>query len=156
VRELLAILLGPEGRRRMENKFKTNDQLFPELYDLIALTQARSSLSESRRVLEKYRSQIGQYPPTPGNALQFLASFKDRSLNTRSRYVAYLSGFFKWYCGEPLPIKIPVPKILPQYVPGEEIDRVIAAIRARKTHKQLFSGWGSKPAGDALFNSLPS
>jgi integrase len=137
IRDLLAILLGPEGRRRMENQFKTNDQLFQEFYNSIALGHAPNSYAETRRVLEKYRSYIGQFPPTIENAIQFLNLYKERSLNTRARYTSYLSAFFKWFCGEPLPLKIPTPKILPQYVPGEEIDRLIATMRTRRTHRQV-------------------
>jgi len=40
VRELLMMLLGEGGRRRMENKTKTNEQLFGDYYALIATTHS--------------------------------------------------------------------------------------------------------------------
>ena len=137
MRELLVMLLGPEGRRRMENRFKTNDQLFEEYYALITSSHAVKTQSEIKRVLEKYRSHIGQFPPTIENAVLFINLFKDRSLNTRSRYVGYISAFFKWFNGENLPIKIRVPKILPQYVNDADIDKLVSAMQSRKTHKAI-------------------
>jgi len=65
-----------------------------------------------------------------------LSQFKDRKLNTRARYLHVLGAFFTYYNGEKLPIKIRTPKILPQYVPGEDIDRLIEGIRGKKSHKK--------------------
>jgi len=65
-----------------------------------------------------------------------LTQFKERKLNTRARYSYVLSAFFHWYNGEKLPLKIKMPKILPQYVPGEDIDRLIDGIKGKKSHKK--------------------
>ena len=65
-----------------------------------------------------------------------MTQFKNRKLNTKARYSYVLSAFFNWYSGEKLPIKIKVPKILPQYVPGEDIDRLIEKIKGKKSHKK--------------------
>jgi len=79
---------------------------------------------------------LGQFPPSTELAVQFLTQFKDRKLNTKARYSYVLSAFFHWYSGEKLPLKIRVPKILPQYVPGEDIDRLIDGIKGKKSHKK--------------------
>jgi hypothetical protein len=42
IRELLMMLLGEEGRRKMENRAKTNDQLFDDYYNLITSTHTLS------------------------------------------------------------------------------------------------------------------
>ena len=130
------MLLGEEGRRKMENQTKTNDQLFNDYYDLITNTHTPKSLYEARRLLDKFRAYLGQFPPSTELAVQFLSQFKDLKLNSKARYTHVLGAFFTYYNGEKLPIKIRVPKILPQYVPGEDIDRLIEGIRGKKSHKK--------------------
>ncbi len=120
----------------MENKTKTNEQLFSQYYRILENSHAEKSRYEAKRLLEKFRAFLGQYPPSTELATQFLASFKDRKLNTRARYTFTISAFFRWYSGEKLPFKAKVPKILPQYVPDEDIERLIARIKAKKSHKK--------------------
>jgi len=120
----------------MENKTKTNDQVFTNYYDVITNTHTPKSFYEAKRLLEKFRDLLGGFPPTTELAMQFLTRFKDRKLNTRARYQFVLNAFFRWYSGEKLPIRIKVPKILPQYVPGEDIDRLIEGIKGKRSHKK--------------------
>jgi len=47
-----------------------------------------------------------------------------------------LQAFFRWYNGEKLPIKIKQAKILPQYTPGEDIDKLTNHIKGKKSHKK--------------------
>ena len=136
LRELLMMLLGKQGKRRMQNKTKSNDQVFSDYYDLISNTNSPKCLYESKRIMEKFRTFMGQFPPSIELAVQFLSRFQDRKLNTRARYLAILSAFFKWYDGEKLPLKIKTPKILPQYVLGEDIDKLITGIKGKKSHKK--------------------
>ena len=65
-----------------------------------------------------------------------MRQFKDHKLNTKARYTHVLGAFFTYYNGEKLPIKIRVPKILPQYIPGEDIDRLIERIKSKRSHKK--------------------
>jgi len=102
----------------MDNLTKTNDQLFPDYYDMIANTHTPKSFYEAKRLLEIFREFLGQVPPSTNLAVQFLTRFKDRKPNTRARYAHVIASFFRWYNGEKLPIRIKVPKILPQYVPS--------------------------------------
>jgi integrase len=136
IRELLIMLLGEEGKRKLENKTKTNDQVFSDYYDLIATTHTAKCLYEAKRLLNKFRAFIGQFPPTTDLAVQFLGQFADLKLNTRARYAFVLQAFFRWYTGEKLPIKIKQAKILPEYVPGEDIDKLIEGIKGKKSHKK--------------------
>jgi len=130
------MLLGEEGKRKMENRTKTNDQLFSDYYDRLTNTHRPKSLYEAKRLLDKFKDYLGQFPPTTELAIQFLTQFKDRKLNTKARYSFVLSAFFQYYSGEKLPLKFKQPKILPQYVPGEDIDRLIEGIRGKKSHKK--------------------
>ena len=120
----------------MENKTKTNDQAFNDYYDLITNTHTPKCLYEAKRLLEKFKAYLGQFPPSVELAMQFFTQFKDLKLNTRARYAHVLNAFFRWYSGEKLPMKIKTPKILPQYVPGEDIDRLIDEIKGKQTHKK--------------------
>jgi len=120
----------------LENQTKPNDQLFPDYYDLISATLSKSYIYEARRLLEKFRESIGNFPPTTSLAVKFLGQFKDRKTNTKARYAYILSAFFNWYRGERLPIKIKVPKILPQVVSGEDFERLKSAIRNKKSHRK--------------------
>ena len=119
----------------MENQTKPNSQLFSDYYDLITNTHTPKSLYEARRLLEHFRESLNQVPPSTTAAVKFLTRFKDRKLNTKARYAHVLGAFLQWYNGEKLPIKLKSPKILPQYVPGEDIDRLITAIKSKKSHK---------------------
>lgn len=118
------------------NRTKSNDQLFKEYYDLITTSLSSSYVNESRRLLDKFRAFLGDFPPSIELALNFLAQYHNKSDNTRAKYSFILSAFFKWYSGDKLPIKIKVPKILPQYVPVEDIDRLLEAIRNKQSHKK--------------------
>ncbi len=42
LRELFVSVLNSDGRRKLANRTKTNDQLFPEYYDLISATLSKS------------------------------------------------------------------------------------------------------------------
>jgi integrase len=130
------MLLGGEGRRRLENQTKTNDQLFSAYYDLIANTHTPESLYEAKRLLGKFKIFLGEFPPSSQLAVQFLSQFKDHKVNTRARYTCVLGAFFSYCNGEKLPIKVRVPRILPKYVPAEDIDRLIQGIRGKKSHKK--------------------
>jgi integrase len=138
-RELLIILLGEEVRRKLENRTKPNDQLFQEYYDFITTSLSPAYVYESRRLLNKFQAFLGDFPPGIELALSFLAQYHNRSDNTRAKYCFILSAFFKWYSGDKLPIKIKVPKMLPQYVPVEDIDRLLEAIHNKQSHKKNIS-----------------
>ncbi len=64
VRELLLMLLGEDGRRRMENRTKTNDQPFGDYYILFLTNHSKRYLYEAKRILEKFHVFLGEFPPT--------------------------------------------------------------------------------------------
>jgi len=135
LRELLHILLGSKGRRQLELRQKTNRELFA-LYDgeLVFHHRSERGLHEAKRILGHFHNYLGEYPPTPELAKSFLARFSNRKPTTIARYAAILKVFLKWY-GEELDINIRVPKILPSYVEKGDIERLLEAMRAKRSHK---------------------
>jgi integrase len=136
LRELLHILLGSKGRRQLDLRQKTNQELFV-LYDgeLVLHHNSKDGLDEAKRILNHFHSHIGEYPPSPELAKSFLSQFRERKPATRARYGAIVKVFFKWY-GEELDIIYKVPKVLPGYVDKSDIDKLLECIRSKKTHKK--------------------
>ncbi len=135
LRELLYILLGNKGRRHLELRQKPNGELFA-LYEGELTFHHRSArgIHEAKRVLNHFHNYLGEFPPTPELAKSFLSQFKERKPTTIARYAAILKVFFKWY-GEELYINIRVPKILPSYVEKADIEKLLEAMRAKRSHK---------------------
>jgi len=135
IRELLVSLLGEKGRRILENRTKSNDQLFSEYLELISTTHVTTSYYEAKRLLMHFKNSLGEFPPSTELGVKFLSQFKDRKATTRGRYLHTLNAFFRWYNGENLPLKIREPKYLPQYVLRDDINCVISTMRSKRGHK---------------------
>jgi site-specific recombinase XerD len=137
IRQILELLLGEEGRRKMALRTKTNQELF-SLYDGELVLRNRSSrgLHEARRTLRHFHDYLGEFPPSVELAKSFLAQFGSRKATTLARYVQVVKGFMKWY-GEELDVKIRIPKTLPEYVEQDDINELVEAMRAenKKSHK---------------------
>jgi integrase len=135
IRELLVMFLGEDGKRRLRLRQMTNDQLFGS-YDAELVCRHRSAkgLYEDRRVLRHFRDFLGQYPPSPELAKQFLSQFTNRKTATLARYVNTLKVFLGWY-GEKLNYKVKAPKTLPSYVEDSDVDALVEAIRTKATYK---------------------
>ena len=135
IREMLEVLMGPEGKRKLRLRHKTNEELFV-LFDsqLVLRHRSRDALAEARRVLKHYQAFLGDYPPSPELAATFLAKFSERKPNTLYRYHSIIQGFQSWY-GEPLDSKIKVPESLPEYVEDGDLEKLKAAMASKKTHK---------------------
>ena len=139
VRDMLEMILGTDGKRKLRLRHKTNSELFA-LYDsqLILKHRSQDALEEARRVLSHFKAHLGEYPPTPELAVGFLAQFKDRKPTTLYRYDSILKGFMTWY-GEKLETKIKVPDTLPDYVESADIEKLKEAMRSKKTHKKVIA-----------------
>ena len=113
----------------------TNEELFqqydPEL--LIRLHNAKD-LSDHRRMLNKFKEYVGAYPITVELAKGFLSQYTNRKPRTLARYTKMIGGLMKWF-GEPLDFKVKVPKSLPEYTEDSDIEKLIAVIENKKTHK---------------------
>jgi integrase len=129
-------MLGPEGKRRMALKDKTNEELF-QLYDsdLILRLNNPKNLSDTRTILQHFREFLGENPPSADLAKPFLAQFMDRKPRTRYRYAQMVKSFMKWY-GEPLDdVNVKVPKSLPSYTEDSDIQKLLMAIGDKRSHK---------------------
>ncbi len=127
MRELLEVLLGPEGRRRLALRDKTNEELFKLYKDDLALRlQNPKNLSDTVTMLGHFREYLGEFPPAPELAKGFLAQYSDRKPRTLYRYAQMIKAFMKWY-GEPLDdVKVRVPKSLPAYTEDSDVEKLLA------------------------------
>jgi len=136
LRELLKVLLGSEGRRRLMLRQMNNEDLF-QLYDsdLVLRLHNAKNLGDTRKILTRFRQYLGNYPPSPELAKSYLAPYTNRKPRTLYRYAQMLRMFMKWY-GEPMDdLKVKIPKTLPPYTEDSEITRLFNAIENKKTHK---------------------
>jgi integrase/recombinase XerD len=128
------VLLGTEGKRRLRHM--TNEDLFT-LYDndLVLRLHNVKNLSDTRKMLTKFKEYLNSYPPSPELAKGFLAQYADRKPRTLYRYAQMIRVFMKWY-GEPMDdFRIKVPKTLPPYTKDSEVERLLSAIGNKRSHK---------------------
>jgi integrase len=122
--------------RKIQNRTKPTGQLFEEYYVMLSASRPSQQVYENRRVLEKFRATIGEFPPTPELAVQFIASYKNRKATTRTRNLYILKGFYRYSGLGEIPLKIKEPNHLPQYVNKEDIFKLMDTLRAKKSHKK--------------------
>ncbi len=114
----------------------TNEDLFT-LYDndLVLRLHNVKNLSDTRKMLTKFKEYLNSYPPSPELAKGFLAQYADRKPRTLYRYAQMIRVFMKWY-GEPMDdCRIKVPKTLPPYTKDSEVERLVSAIGNKRSHK---------------------
>jgi hypothetical protein len=87
LRELLEVLLGAEGRRRLMLRRMTNEGLF-HLYDsdLILRLHSPKNLSDIRKFFARFNQYLGGYPPSHDIAKSFLSQYANRKPRTLYRY----------------------------------------------------------------------
>jgi len=113
-----------------------NEDLFA-VYDseLVLRLHAPKNLSDTRKLLSRFKEYLGNYPPSPELAKSFLAQYADRKPRTLYRYAQMLRMLMKWY-GEPIDdFKVKVPKTLPAYTEDSDIEKLFKAIENKRTHK---------------------
>ena len=69
------------------------------------------------------------------SALNYLAQSSHLKPNSRSRYATYLKGFLN-YLDIPFDVKVKVPKTLPDYIEGSDIDQIVEWIKSKQSHKK--------------------
>jgi integrase len=107
------------------------------LYDseLVLRLHNAKNLRDTRTLLSRFMSYLGAYPPSPELAKSFLAQYTSRKAPTLYRYTLMVRGFMKWY-GEPIDdVKIKVPKTLPPYTEDSDIEKLLAVIPKKRSHK---------------------
>ncbi|MFC1847935.1 tyrosine-type recombinase/integrase [Chloroflexota bacterium] len=135
LREMMEVLLGTEGRRKLRLQKKPNSELF-ELYagELTIRHRSAAALKEAKRLLGHFESFLDSNPPTAELATSFLARSGALKSNTLYRYHSIINGFMTWY-GERLETKVRVPKTLPQYIEDVEVEKLKDALRQNQSHK---------------------
>jgi integrase len=141
-----------------------NNELI-RLYDseLVLKLNNRKNLRDTRNILSRFINYLGAYPPSPELAKSFLAQYADRKARTLYRYTQMVRSFMKWY-GEPIDdVKIKVPKTLPPYTEDSDIEKLLAAIPNKRSHKDCIErdqllvmvGWRSGLRRAELANLCP-
>jgi integrase len=132
------MLLGPEGRKRLELRSLPNDELFRRYDPEIALRLgAPRNLHDTRKMLERFKTYLGDFPPSAGLAKAFLAQYNGFAPRTIYRYSMMIKPFMRWY-GDPIDdIRIKIPRSLPQYTMDETVAKLYAAIDSKKRGRKL-------------------
>jgi integrase/recombinase XerD len=138
IRKLLEVLLGPDGRRRLALREKTNDELFGLYHDdLVLRLHNAKNLKDTLTLLTHFGEFLGAFPPSSELAKSFLARYADYNAYTLYRYTQMVKAFMKWY-GEPLlDVHIKIPKSLPDYTEDLDIEKLLDAIGHKKSHKGI-------------------
>jgi len=81
---------------------------------------------------------LGQFPPTAALAKQYLAGERFRKLKPRSldRYYRIIKRFLVRQCGIPFDLVIQKTRSLPHPVETGSVDKLRAAIAAKRTYKR--------------------
>jgi hypothetical protein len=69
----------------MENRHKTNDQLFTDYYNLLLTSRSKRYLYEAKRTLNKFHVFLGEFPPTIDLGVEYFTRFKNLKPNSRAR-----------------------------------------------------------------------
>jgi integrase/recombinase XerD len=107
------------------------------LYDseLVLKLHNAKNLRDTRNMLSRFMDYLGAYPPSPELAKSFLAQYVEKKPATLYRYAQMIKAFMKWY-GESIDdIKIKVPKTLPPYTEDSDIEKLLAVIPKKRSHK---------------------
>ncbi len=139
VYEMLELLLGSDGKRKIRLRRKNNAEL-QNIYEaqLVLRHHNPKGLSEAKRIVGLYFARLKKSRPDPENAAAFLAQFASLKPRTLYRYHSIIKVFMEWY-GEKLDTNITVPETLPGYVEISDIEKLKEAVRSKKTHKGLIA-----------------
>ena len=94
--------------------------------------------------ISKLSEYLGKFCDWVANTLQTLSTkcaekFLSKSVhlkpNSRARYATYLKGFLD-YLNLPFDVKVKVPKTLPDYIEGSDIDQIVEWIKSKQSHKK--------------------
>jgi integrase/recombinase XerD len=136
LKSLILQLLGPEGRRILSLRDKTNDEIF-RLYtdDLKLRLRNEKNLRDTETLLDHFRNHLAGGRPSREEAKAFLAPYSKRAPRTLYRYTQTIKAFMNWY-GETLDdVRVRVPKSLPAYTEDTDIEKLLEVIGLKRSHK---------------------
>ncbi len=68
-------------------------------------------------------------------AKSFLSKWAESKPATLYKYLGIIKGFLNWF-GEDIDLKVKLPRQLPEYIEDESIQKLIATIETKQTHKK--------------------
>ncbi len=113
-------------------RYDTHSKLESYLTELGIRGLSVNYIGDVRELLSRYVSTVGEV--SPETAIEFLSRYSDRSQNTKARYCTIIRGFLNFQ-GIPFDLRVKVPRQLPPFISQEEIDKLLDAIRAKRSHK---------------------
>ena len=136
IEELLLFVLDEKARRKLLLRTKTNEELF-SLYkaELALRIRNQRNLIRYHQVLDQFHQFLAGDSPSSMLAKRFLSKWSRRKPATLYKYLSIIKGFLNWY-GVEIDLKVKIPHQLPEYVEDESIQKLIAAIKKKQTHKQ--------------------
>jgi len=116
-------------------KKKSNEELF-SLYkaELTLKIRNEKNLDTYHQVLNKFQQFLDGEPPSSMLAKNFLTRWSKRKPRTLHKNLSIIKGFLDWY-GEEIDLKVKIPHQLPEYVEEKNIQKLIEAIKKKRTHK---------------------
>jgi integrase len=139
LRDLLVALIGPEGRRRLELRYLSNDKLFTMYQaELILRIRNERNLKNIINFLDRFKDYLGQYPPSEPLCKAFLAQYTNLKPHTWYNYVGEIKRFMAWY-GERVNLKVKLPKSLPTYHEDKDVEALLNVAQLKKTHKKMIA-----------------
>ncbi len=115
---------------------KNNEELF-SLYkaELALRIRNQRNLSRYRQVLDQFQEFLADNPPSSMLAKSFLSKWAESKAATLYKYLGIIKGFLNWL-GEDIDLKVKLPRQLPEYIEDESIQKLIATIKTKQTHKK--------------------
>ena len=86
-------------------------------------------------MLDQFQDFLGNESPSPILAKSFLSKWSKSKPTTLYKYLSIIKGLLEWY-GEDIDLKVKLPHQLPEYVEDESVQKMIATVRQKRTHKQ--------------------
>ena len=124
---------GAEEARTPDPLLAITDSLDSYLNSLKVRNCANRYIEQNRRFLTPFATICHHF--NQESALQYLGTFNNIGANSRARYGAMLKGFLN-HMGIPFDTKFKRPKLLPQRVRHEDVEKLKEAIRNKRTHKK--------------------
>ncbi len=118
---------------------KSNPELF-RLYKAELTLRIRNTrnLILYNQVLGQFQKFLAANPPSSILAKSFLGKWSKSKPATLYKYLSIIKGFLNWY-GEEIDLKVRLPHQMPEYVEDESIQKLIATVRKKQTHKQTIN-----------------
>ena len=114
-----------------------NEELFSKYYRQLRLRVRNVHNYETYIILlERFKKFLEDRKPSYDLAIEFLAGYHDKAPRTQDKYAAIVKGLMRYY-GEPIDdVKIRRPASLPQVVEDVDIEKFLATVRNKQSHKK--------------------